>query len=94
MKMTMHIDEGLLDRVINAYCCESKTEAVDMALREMDRRVRYRKFVTNGLGLTADELADAVEPGYDPKALKIVRYSDSPDFAPMKVAEDPTPYGH
>ena len=37
MKMTMHIDEALLKRVMEEYECESKTEAVEMALREMDR---------------------------------------------------------
>ncbi|MDP4624235.1 MAG: type II toxin-antitoxin system VapB family antitoxin [Akkermansiaceae bacterium] len=79
MKMTMHIDEVLLERVIAAYDFESKTEAVDMALREMDRKVRYREFVKNGLGFTPEELGDAVEPGYDPKALR--------------VAETPKDYG-
>lgn len=80
MKMTMHIDELLLARVIEAYGCESKTDAVDFALREMDRRVRYREFIKNGLGLTAEELADAVDPHYDVMA--------------MRVAETPSKYGH
>ena len=31
MKMTMHIDEELLDRVIAAHGFASKTEAVEMA---------------------------------------------------------------
>ena len=79
MKMTMHIDELLLERVIKAYGCESKTDAVDFALREMDRKVRYKDFIKNGLGLTADELADAVDPDYDVMA--------------MRVAESPSKYG-
>ena len=36
MKMTMHIDEDLLDRVVKRFACASKTEAVEMALTEMD----------------------------------------------------------
>lgn len=48
MKMTMHIDEELLARVMEAYGCASKTETVEMALREMDRRVRFKKFVEEG----------------------------------------------
>lgn len=93
MKMTMHIDEALLKRVVEAYGCESKTEAVEMALREMDRKVRYREFIKNGLGLTKEELMDAVIPGYDPKNLNITRYPDE-DFPSSKVAEDPKQYGH
>ncbi|MEP2777318.1 MAG: type II toxin-antitoxin system VapB family antitoxin [Luteolibacter sp.] len=77
MKMTMHIDEALLERVIASYGFESKTEAVDMALREMDRKVRFREFVKNGLGFTPEELADGVEPGYDPKTLRVAE-PDSP----------------
>jgi hypothetical protein len=93
MKMTMHIDEALLKRVVEAYGCESKTEAVEMALREMDRKVRYREFIKNGLGLTKEELMDAVIPGYDPKNLNITRYTHG-DFPSTKVAEDPQKYGH
>ena len=36
MKMSMDIDKALLKSVVHAYGCESKTEAVKMALREMD----------------------------------------------------------
>lgn len=79
MKMTMHIDEELLDRVIKAYGCESKTDAVDFALREMDRRVRYREVVKAGMGMTPEELADSVDPNYDVQA--------------MRVAETPSKYG-
>jgi Arc/MetJ family transcription regulator len=88
MKMTMHIDEALLKRVVEAYGCESKTEAVEMALREMDRRVRFREFIKEGMGMTSEELADAVIPGYDPNNLNITRYTHE-DFPSSKVAEDP-----
>jgi hypothetical protein len=86
--MTMHIDEALLKRVVEAYGCESKTEAVEMALREMDRKVRYREFLKEGLSLTREELMDAVIPGYDPKNLNITRYTHE-DLPSSKVAEDP-----
>jgi Arc/MetJ family transcription regulator len=79
MKMTMHIDEALLKRVMEAYECETKTEAVEMALREMDRRVRFRELGMRGLEMTPEEIAEAVDPNYDLKA--------------MRVAETPTKYG-
>lgn len=65
MKMTMHIDEALLERVMKLHDCASKTEAVDFALRELERRNRLRSYATTGLGLTAAELKDAVDPNYD-----------------------------
>ncbi len=79
MKMTMHIDEELLDRVVKRFGCESKTEAVEMALKEMDRKARFRDMVKTGLGLTPDELRNAVDPDYDVLSLR--------------VAEPPPAYG-
>jgi Bacterial antitoxin of type II TA system, VapB len=65
MKMTMHIDEELLERVMRDYEFPSKTEAVEAALKELDRQMRIREFRKNGLGLTPEELANAVDPNYD-----------------------------
>jgi hypothetical protein len=78
MKMTMHIDEALLDEVIQTFGCASKTEAVDFALREVIRKRKLRAY-RKGLGLTPEELGNAFIPSYDPLALR--------------VAEEPTPYG-
>jgi Arc/MetJ family transcription regulator len=78
MKMTMHIDEALLKRVMDTYELETKTDAVEYALKELDRRARLKKFMKEGLGLTAEELKDGVYPGYDP---------DQP-FSGLKVAEE------
>lgn len=87
MKMTMHIDAALLKRVMKDYGYESKTEAVEMALRELDRKARFKEFGTKGLGLTPAEWKDAVFHGYDPK--------NSYAHEPMSstVAEDPAKYG-
>jgi Arc/MetJ family transcription regulator len=70
MKMTMHIDEALLERVMEAHGCESKTEAVDMALREMARKAGFRAMVAAPSPFTAAELKAAVEPSYDVAALR------------------------
>ncbi len=77
--MTMHIDEALLKRVMEAYECETKTETVEMALREMDRRVRFKELGMRGLEMTPEEIADGVDPNYDLNA--------------MRVAETPTKHG-
>ena len=73
MKMTMHIDADLLQRVMDAYGYVSKTETVEMALRELDRKERLREFGRKGLGLTPEELADAVDPNYDLMAIRTRR---------------------
>lgn len=65
MKMTMHIDDALLERVMAATGANSKTAAIDLALREMDRRVKLVRLCDEGLGLSADELKDAIDPNYD-----------------------------
>lgn len=85
MKMTMHIDEALLERVMREYEFPSKTEAVEAALKELDRQMRLRDFRKNGLGLTPDELADAIDPHYDEK----LGHNVYPERA---VAEEQTPY--
>jgi hypothetical protein len=65
MKMTLHIDERLLARVMDATGTTSKTRAVDLALREMDRRAKLMKLCSAGLGLAPDELKDAIDPAYN-----------------------------
>jgi Arc/MetJ family transcription regulator len=66
MKMTMHIDEALLKRVMAATGVASKTKAVDLALREIDRRAVLIRLAREGLGLTSAELRDAFHPASDP----------------------------
>jgi Arc/MetJ family transcription regulator len=79
MKMTMHIDEELLNRVMERFGCTSKTEAVAMALEEMDRKARFKAMVSEGIGFTAEEMINAVDPDYDVMS--------------FRVAEEPTKYG-
>jgi Arc/MetJ family transcription regulator len=64
MKMTMYIDDALLARVMDAAGTSSKTKAVDLALREMDRRATLLKISSEGLGLGPDELKETVDPAY------------------------------
>ena len=77
MKMTMHIDEDLLDRVVKRFACASKTEAVEMALKEMDRKARFRDLVKSGLGFSPEELKNAVDPDYDISAMRVAEPSSA-----------------
>ena len=82
MKMTMYIDDELLARVMEATGTTSKTKAIDLALREMDRRAKLIKMSAAGLGLGPDELKETVDPVYDLEALRRnetpVRYGRKP----------------
>jgi len=71
MKMTMHIDEEALAEVIEMFGCESKTEAVNFALKEVVRRKKLRAYLKKGTGMTPEEIRNSVEPGYDPTRLRV-----------------------
>lgn len=73
--MTMHIDDALLERVMAATGASSKTHAVDIALRELDRRSMLAKLASEGLGLSPDELKETVDPAYN---LDEMRRSETP----------------
>ena len=83
--MTMHIDEDLLDRVVKRFGCASKTEAVEMALKEMDRKARFRDFVKTPSGFTAEELKNAVAPDYDIPAMRAAE--DTPAYGSKKTTK-------
>ncbi|MBM3835115.1 MAG: hypothetical protein FJ403_17950 [Verrucomicrobia bacterium] len=80
MKMTMYIDDDLLNRVMAATGSTSKTKAIDLALREMDRRAELKRIATEGLGLSAEELKGAFDPASDRDAT-------------LRLAEKPVTYG-
>jgi len=70
MKMTMHINKELLERIVKTHGFASKTEAVDTALRELDRKARLKEFFKKGLGFNSEELRAGVDPNYDLMALR------------------------
>lgn len=78
MKMTLNIDDGLLDRVMAVTGARTKTEAIDLALREMDRRARLIEVLGRDHGLTADEWRNAFEPDYDVEALRVAEEPATP----------------
>lgn len=80
MKMTMHIDEELLQRVMDRFGFVSKTETVEAALKEMERRYKLQELLDEPVEWGENELRDSVAPGYDPLA--------------MRVAESSGYYGH
>ena len=79
MKMTMRIDDALLARVMASLGVASKTKAVDLALREVDRRAELIRLTRDGLGLSPGDLKAVLNPAYNLEA--------------MRMQETPVPYG-
>ncbi|RXK55105.1 type II toxin-antitoxin system VapB family antitoxin [Oleiharenicola lentus] len=83
MKMTMHIDEDVLDRVMKVTGAKTKTEAVQIALTEMARRHKLKELFSQGLGMTPEQLKAEFAP----------TAADEFDRPLLNVAEPKTPYG-
>ncbi len=71
MKITINMDEALLDRVVAITEATTKTEAIHIALREVDRRARLVTVLREGLGASADELNEMFDPNSDPDSLRV-----------------------
>jgi Arc/MetJ family transcription regulator len=82
MKMTMHIDEDVLDRVMKITGAKTKTQAVEIALTEMARRHKLKELLTQGLGMTPEQLKAEFAP----------TPADQFDRPILQVAEDKAPY--
>ena len=96
MKMTMHIDEDLLKRVMEHHEFASKTEAVDFALREIDRKAKLRAYAKTGLGMTSEELKSSAYPDYDVVALRVAETPTARgagESKERKLTRTPVKYG-
>ena len=70
MKMTMFIDEDLLARVMELTGLKTKTEAVEFALKETERKTKLAKFLA-GRKPTSEEWSKSLDPAYDLMALRM-----------------------
>jgi Arc/MetJ family transcription regulator len=67
-KMTMFIDEMLLERVRKLTGLKTKTETVEFALRETERKSKLAKFLNTR---KAAEWKGSVDPAYDLMRLRL-----------------------
>lgn len=77
--MTIEIDDELLSRVMACTGCRTKTAAIELALREMDRRGDLLRLLDDDLGMTPDAWRGAFDEAADPETLR--------------AAENPATYG-
>lgn len=89
MKLTMHIDTDLLERVMKAHGITSKTKAVDFALREVDRRTTLKRLAETNLGLTEEEILTAFDDSYNVTEL---RAAETPGADPKLPEPKPVTY--
>jgi Arc/MetJ family transcription regulator len=75
MKISLNIDDALLSRVMDSLGTRNKTRAIDLALREIDRRGRLQKLAAQGMGLSPDELESMFDPAYDLESARIAEGS-------------------
>lgn len=80
MKMTMFIDETLLERVMKLTGLKTKTETVEFALREAERKSKLGKFLGRRK-LEAKEWKESLDPAYDLMALRL---AETPGKYPTK----------
>ncbi|HEX3818362.1 MAG TPA: type II toxin-antitoxin system VapB family antitoxin [Chthoniobacterales bacterium] len=76
-KMTMFIDEALLERVMKLTGLKTKTEAVEFALGEAERHGKLSKFLAEERRGAID-WKDALDPAYDLMALRMAEMPFSP----------------
>ena len=83
MKLTLNIDDELLDRVRETTGAKTKTDAIHIALHEMDRRNKLITMLAkDDFGMTSADWKSAwADPG-----------PDAEDFV-AKVAENPNTPG-
>jgi Arc/MetJ family transcription regulator len=77
MKITLNIDDDLLERVRKATGAKTKTDAIHYALSEIDRRHRLRELLSEDFEMSAAEWRKAFDPA-----------SEIED-EPLRVAEEP-----
>lgn len=71
MKLTINVDEALLDRVVEITGASNKTDAITFALREVDRRARLLTVLRDGLGASGDELKEMFDEASNPGMLRV-----------------------
>ncbi len=91
MKLTINIDDTLLDRVVAITGATTKTEAITIALREVDRKARLVEVLREGLGASTSELKGMFDEASAPERFRM--YEPEDPYGALKVAEDEVSYG-
>lgn len=86
MKLTVNLDEEVLNNVVKITGATTKTEAIMKALREIERKARLVEVLREGLGASEAELKSMFDPSSAPAREKCEHGSDTSASVSM-VAE-------
>ena len=75
MKITLNVDDSLLDRVVKSTGSKTKTAAIDYPLREIDRRTRLTEVLRRSADLIEEDLEEIFDPASDPQTLRVAEGS-------------------
>ena len=71
MKITINMDDELLDSVMTITGASTKTEAIHIALKDIVRRAKLLNILREGTGVPASELSEMFDPASDPMKLRV-----------------------
>jgi Arc/MetJ family transcription regulator len=79
MKITLNIDDALLARVVASTGAKTKTEAINAALAEIDRRNKLVALLSEEITMTPKEWANAIdESAWDEGETESARVAEEP----------------
>lgn len=85
MKITVNMDDELLESVMTITGATTKTEAIHIALKDIVRRAKLLNILKEGSGLPPDELTNLFDPASDPMKLRV-----GEGITPYQVINRPT----
>lgn len=88
MKLTVNLDQELLDNVVEITGSTTKTEAIMFALKEVQRRARLVEVLREGLGASESELKTMFDPDSAPDAISKKYSTSRVDSLPMVAEKD------
>ena len=86
MKLTVNLDQEILDKVVEITGSTTKTEAIMFALKEVERRARLVEVLREGLGASESELKSMFDPNSAPDSIGKKYTTPNADSLPL-VAE-------
>ncbi len=86
MKLTVNLDEEVLDNVVKITGSTTKTEAIMKALKEIERKDRLVEVLREGLGASESELKTMFDPASEPAREKFT-YGEDESVSVSMVAE-------
>ncbi|MFT4637650.1 MAG: Arc/MetJ family transcription regulator [Verrucomicrobiales bacterium] len=87
MKYTLNIDDVLLERVVKVTGAATKTEAIHLALREIDRKARLVEVLREGTGAAEEALREMFDPVADPLAMRV---AETPETYRIRKKSSPS----